>query len=477
MLFTCKNGEILEEGLHHVETGSGSEKRRLIDEIFEPLKERWIALSLFCALTCSQSCIWNTWGPIAESSIEAFPSWSNSTIALLSNWGCITYLTCCLPACWILSRKGLLLPIRLAAILTALATLLRCVSSKENIFTVMVHLAGITNGLSGVIIGPAIASLSAVWFPRGERTTATGISSACNQLGVAASYLVGPAVIGSPYFNDSLFLDKPANFIDQKLSLHQSALKTQIVSFMRVQFIIQLLLTLEILLFFPKEVCHSTAITRFGLLESVISLLKNRNIWRLSLAAGLSQGITGPWFAMMTMTFDTAITQSEADKLALWTVLFSSVLSLTVSRLMDIFQGHLRIAIHILLTTSSVMFLWVLLLNNRILTFHKHQLYMAVTLGISASWSTPALFLELASEIAFPISEAIVGGYLIFLANLIGALFYFCYFLPEMSERWSSYCVFINLTIATILIKHVKDEYHRTATESSIRQNYNDDAR
>lgn len=81
------------------------------------------------------------------------------------------------------------------------------------------------------------------------------------------------------------------------------------------------------------------------------------------------------------------------------------------------------------------MFLWILLLDDRILVFHKGELYAAVILGISASWSTPALFLELASEIAFPISEAIVGGYMIFLSNLVGALFYFSYFLPWMSKN------------------------------------------
>lgn len=59
------------------------------------------------------------------------------------------------------------------------------------------HLAAILNGLSGVIVGPATAAVSAIWFPIGERTTATGISSACSQLGVAMSYLLGPALVGN----------------------------------------------------------------------------------------------------------------------------------------------------------------------------------------------------------------------------------------------------------------------------------------
>lgn len=40
----------------------------------------------------------------------------------------------------------------------------------------MVHTAAILNGLSGVILGPATALVSAVWFPPGKRTTATGTS-------------------------------------------------------------------------------------------------------------------------------------------------------------------------------------------------------------------------------------------------------------------------------------------------------------
>lgn len=127
--------------------------------------------------------------------------------------------------------------------------------------------------------------------------------------------------------------------------------------------------------------------------------------------------------------------QEEADKLAFWTIISGSVISLVASRMADIFQGHLRIGLYILLMISVVMFLWVLLLENRILIFRKEELYAAVILGMSASWSTPALFLELASEIAFPVSEAIVGGYMIFLANLIGTLFYFSYFIPGIGKR------------------------------------------
>ncbi|KAK2582978.1 hypothetical protein KPH14_009029 [Odynerus spinipes] len=437
-----------------------NETSNLINENIQVPKERWIALALFCVLTCSQCCIWNTWGPITTPTMMAFTSWHKYHVALLSDWGCIMYLTFCLPCCWYLYRKGLLEPIRMAAVLTALAAFVRCFSCNETIFTITAHFAAILNGLSGVIIGPATALVSAVWFPRGERTTATGISSACNQLGMAASYLIGPAVVDTIISSNNTALNRNVGIYshEERYNFHSSRptdvgssssndehirtiLRVQIMSLMRIEFVIQSLIVVGILSFFPKQpnyfIDSVEKSSRFGLIESIMSLLKKKNMWQLCLAAAFSQGVTGPWLSMITMTFDSMVTQEEADKLAFWTIIFGSVISLVASRVADIFQGHLKIGLYTLLMISVVMFLWVLLLENRVLIFRKEELYAAVILGISASWSTPALFLELASEIAFPVSEAIVGGYMIFLANLIGTLFYFSYFIPGIGTEYN----------------------------------------
>ncbi|KAI4487660.1 hypothetical protein M0802_011973 [Mischocyttarus mexicanus] len=478
----------------YVETNL-NEASNLINQDSKIPKERWIALALFCILSCSQCCIWNTWGPITIPTMIAFSNWQKYHIALLSDWGCITYLTFCLPCCWFLYKKGLVAPIRMAAILSALAAFVRCFSCDETIFTITAHLAAILNGLSGVIIGPATALVSAVWFPRGERTTATGISSACNQFGMAVSYLIGPAVVDTTISANKTILNGKVNrnvqiytrkdnyyirsarraIFDTKSSSNnnhvQTILRVQIMSLMRIEFVIQSLIVVGILSFFPNHpnsfIDPIDTSSRLNLIDSILFLLKKKNMWQLCLAAAFSQGVTGPWLSMITITFDSMVTQEEADKLAFWTIIFGSVISLVASRVADIFQGHLRIGLYVLLMISVIMFLWVLLLENRILIFRKEELYAAVILGISASWSTPALFLELASEIAFPVSEAIVGGYMIFLANLIGTLFYFSYFIPGIGDRWSTYCVFVNLAISTILVFYLKEEYNRTKSEFS----------
>ncbi|XP_057331206.1 solute carrier family 49 member 4 homolog [Microplitis mediator] len=475
------------------ELGESSEGRQLlIKNDSKSLKRRWAALGLFCALNSTQCCVWNTWGPIGKSVIQAFPNWNKNSLALISNWGCITYLTCCLPCCWLLNETDLSTPLKIAAVLSTVATSLRCISTRTSIFTTTAHMAAIINGLSGVIIGPATALVSAVWFPTGERTTATGISSASSQIGMALSYILGPALVGLSKNNNSPLSSRSSipslrtvqitgpslNFTDDNnnssrlsgISVYQINLQDQIMSLMRIEFVIQCMVLIGILACFPKQSQISNTniqVSTLGLSESLIKITRNKNMWFLCLSAALTQGMTSPWLAMITMAFGT-ITQEESDKLAFWTVVLSSILCLVTSRIMDIVQGHLKTAISILLIISSMMFLWIILLDCKVLVFHKHKLYAAVILGIATNWSTSALYLELASEISFPISEAIVGGYMIFLSNIVGMIFYLSYCIPGMGGRWSTCLVFANISISAIFIICVKEEYNRTKRESQM---------
>ncbi len=54
-------------------------------------RRRWYILILFSLVAATQGGIWNTWGPIAASS-ECVFGWSDATVALMTNWGPITYI-------------------------------------------------------------------------------------------------------------------------------------------------------------------------------------------------------------------------------------------------------------------------------------------------------------------------------------------------------------------------------------------------
>lgn len=66
---------------------------------------RYILL-LFASLGFAQGLVWNTWGPIAASSEFAF-GWTDGTIALMSNWGPISYIIITLLFAWLMDVKGI----------------------------------------------------------------------------------------------------------------------------------------------------------------------------------------------------------------------------------------------------------------------------------------------------------------------------------------------------------------------------------
>jgi len=70
-------------------------------------KRRWYILILFSLVSIGQTVIWNTWGPLAQSAEVAF-GWSLSEIALLTNWGCIMYVSSTVFFSWLMDVKVML---------------------------------------------------------------------------------------------------------------------------------------------------------------------------------------------------------------------------------------------------------------------------------------------------------------------------------------------------------------------------------
>ena len=67
---------------------------------------RWYVLSVFCLMTCIQALTWNTWAPISQAAEAAF-GWTDSTVALLTNWGPIMYTLSTLLMAWLMDVKGI----------------------------------------------------------------------------------------------------------------------------------------------------------------------------------------------------------------------------------------------------------------------------------------------------------------------------------------------------------------------------------
>ncbi len=68
---------------------------------------RLTILFLFSYSCMLQGCVWNTWGPIAQSAEEVF-DWTDASIALLPSWGNIMNCLTILPVTWFMNKKGIL---------------------------------------------------------------------------------------------------------------------------------------------------------------------------------------------------------------------------------------------------------------------------------------------------------------------------------------------------------------------------------
>lgn len=66
---------------------------------------RFYILAVFSLIAVVQGLVWNTWSPISQSAKRVF-HWSDGDVALLANWGPITYVTSMVFFSWLLDVKG-----------------------------------------------------------------------------------------------------------------------------------------------------------------------------------------------------------------------------------------------------------------------------------------------------------------------------------------------------------------------------------
>ena len=113
------------------------------------------------------------------------------------------------------------------------------------------------------------------------------------------------------------------------------------------------------------------------------------------------------------------------------------------------------------------------------------MLYATVIVGSCANYAASPLFLELAVEMAFPVDETVVGGFMSCTYNLVGALFLFAFFIPNIGKwlvcnkkifnknisffipgvTWMNYCLVAAPAISLPFVFMAKEEYRRSSLD------------
>ena len=105
----CDDKDKLIDSKEHINASNVHEKAgedKVKKEEIILYKRRWYAVIVFGYVGFLGNLIWNTWGPISESAKTAF-GWRNGDIALLVNWGPITYIISSLFLAWLMDKKGM----------------------------------------------------------------------------------------------------------------------------------------------------------------------------------------------------------------------------------------------------------------------------------------------------------------------------------------------------------------------------------
>jgi MFS family permease len=154
---------------------------------------RWVILGVFMFITALNQALWITFAPITSDAMKFYAT-SDIAIGLLSMVFMVVYIFLFLPSAWLIDTWGFRKTVSLGAILTAVFALTRGIFA-DNFTLVFVSQVGIAVG-QPLILG-AITKLGARWFLSDERATAAGLGTLAIYLGILASLILTPLLMGS----------------------------------------------------------------------------------------------------------------------------------------------------------------------------------------------------------------------------------------------------------------------------------------
>jgi MFS family permease len=152
-----------------------------------------VILAVFMFIAALNQGLWITFAPITSDAMKFYAA-SDIAIGLLSMVFMVVYILLFLPAAWLIDTWGFRKTVSLGAILTAVFAMTRGIFA-DNFALVFVSQVGIAIG-QPLILG-AITKLGARWFLSDERATAAGLGTLAIYLGILASLILTPLLMGS----------------------------------------------------------------------------------------------------------------------------------------------------------------------------------------------------------------------------------------------------------------------------------------
>ena len=433
---------------HEPTLASSDEGRCLLPELNEPhlfksrkSPARFYVLFLFSLFCFLNGFVWNTWNPIAASAQLVY-KWGDYTPALLSAWGPIGFFPGSLIFPFVIRRFGLRTAVILSMLILALGTILKCFSTGSSIGIYLVHIGQFMNGFIMAMVQGATTTLSSNWFPYNERTFATGVSGLAPYLGLSFSFLIGPLVVSEINVTESA----RNNILPQQIEL----LTQQILYVIYMTAGLSTLLFVVSVIYFPSQAKHAPSITatqaREGVVSGVKKLFPNYSFWILSISYGATSGVCSSWlgylFPNLSQLNKETFTQSYVGWLGFYCSISGTVAGVGAAILSDFFSKQKKVIILLLLLLGLVSSLPFTLLCGGSISLGSATslllIVLVVLIGI-ASNSPVGVFYELATEVTFPIHEAVSTTVLTQFNNAFSVVFLLIAEFPQLGSLWMNW--------------------------------------
>ncbi|XP_013394520.1 disrupted in renal carcinoma protein 2 homolog [Lingula anatina] len=439
-------------------------------------KRRWYILIMFCLLTFTQGGIWNTWGPVTTSAKYAF-GWNDGDIDLLSNWGPITFVLSTFIFTWLMDVKGLRWACVITMALVAVGSALRCITTEPVAATWLIHAGQLLNGIGGPVAMAAGPLLSNAWFPVAHRTSVTACTATANVLGIAVTFIIGPLMIRAPPSAENCTLSSIncSCFANSSCEPSKADVASDILLLMYIEAGWSIAIFLLMVVYFPSKPptppTASASTIRVDHNAGLVALLKNHRVWMVAVPYSVC-GVYAVWTSVLGVNLEGRVSEVEAGWLGFWASVAGMIAALILARFADIFAGHLKKLLLLLLLGAIGSFVWFAVLVAGLVPSDSPgwtvMLYTSYILGGIFETGSTAFFYEIACEASFPTAEGVTTGFLTFLNNVCGLVFLFIFMIPNVDKKFMNWVLIGSTTAVVPVVILYKERYTRLDLDTQI---------
>jgi len=349
---------------------------------------RWVVLSVFMLINVMVQVLWICYAPIATQAAAAY-SVKREDIDLLANMFMLIYIVVSFPAAWAIDTYGFKKAVGFGALLMGGFGLLRALYPTNYTMAVV--------GSIGISIGQpflmnAFTKFAALWFPQKHRATIAGVIFLAVFLGIGLGEVLGPGLLSSFGFSGLQLIYGVAAAVSALVFLLLARSEP------------------------PTPASPPGEEVRALVLDSLKQILKNKNVYILSLALFLASGIVNGVFTLIDgLDPELSLTVDQGVMLTALLLVGGIVGSIVIPAVSDALgRRKLVILIAVILAVPATLGL----VLGRGLVF---EVICFFVMGFAVTGVTPVAY-QYGAEITFPAPEGTSNGIFALVVQASGLL-------------------------------------------------------